>query len=270
MGKGSPMIVQKQLVKKMSEKDVYEVENVIRKGKKYFVTFSNLDDDIELYEDQLVEYRIIKGNTFTKSEIKQIKKSSELSSMYNKAIHFINYKLRTEKEVRDFLIGKEVPESDIHKIIQKLKAIDFINDKRFVTMYTDELIRRKKGHYGIRQALIQKGIAKELIDESLDTYLVDTEKQNALDVATKALKQYTTYPVKKQKLQVMQKLISLGFSQDIINQVMNQLEYATDFTERLEAEYQKLVLKEEPKEKIITKLLAKGYEYSDIKKIMKS
>ena len=130
------------------------------------------------------------------------------------------------------------------------------------------MIRKQKGRFGIYQTLLQKGLDKTLIEESLKQYLPEVEKSNALEIAKKVTKLYTSYPVKKQKLQIMQKLASSGYSQEMINYALNSVVFETDFEDRLIKEYHKLVLKNVEKEKIIAKLLAKGYEYSDIKKIM--
>lgn len=252
----------------MNHDSLYEVKSIVRKGKKYEVSFFNLEEKLQLFEDQIVEYRIIKGNQFAMNEIEKIKKSSEIAHYYNKVIHFINFKPRTEKEVRNYLKEAEVSEYDSNKIIGKLKEVHFIDDFRFATRFTEELIRKQKGRFGIYQTLLQKGLDKTLIEESLKQYLPEVEKSNALEIAKKLTKLYTSYPVKKQKLQIMQKLASSGYSQEMINYALNSVVFETDFEDRLIKEYHKLVLKNVEKEKIIAKLLAKGYEYSDIKKIM--
>lgn len=254
----------------MNNETIYEVQNVTKKGKKYIVTFTNLEDDLTLSEDQIVSYRIIKGNTFTSSEIKKIKKSASIANYYNKAINYINFKPRTEYEVRLYLKKDDLNENDINKIISNLKEISYINDERFATRFTEELIRKQKGSYSIRQTLLQKGIDKNLIEICLQNYLPDIERKNALDVANQTIKNLTSYPERKQKLQVIQKLSMQGFSQDMINYVLSHIEIESNFEERLMKEYQKLLNKNYEKDKIISKLMAKGYEYSSIKEIMKS
>lgn len=254
----------------MSNETIYEVLNVAIKGKKYIVTFTNLDEDVILLEDQIVSYRIIKGNAFTGSEIKQIKKSADIANFYTKAIHYIDFKPRTEYEVSIYLKKAELSEYDIECIIKKLKAIGYINDERFATRFTEELIRKQKGRYGIKQILLQKGIDKEQVEVCLQSYAEEVEERNALAIAQQVVKHLKSYPEKKQKLQMIQKLNTQGYSQDMIQYALNHIVIEADFEERLVKEYQKLLDKNCEKDKIISKLMAKGYAYSSIKEMMKS
>lgn len=264
------MIALNGLGNSMNNDQLYIVENITKKGKKYGVRFSNLEEELYLLEDQIVEYRIIKGNAFTIHEMEQIKTSSEIAKYYQKVLHYIDFKPRTEKEVREYLNDSSLSENDINQIIKKLKTIHFIDDFRFAIRFTEELIRRKKGRFGIYQTLRQKGLESVYIEESLKQYTLEMERNNALEVAQKAAKLYTSYPIKKQKQQIMQKLTSAGYGQEVIYTILNQLVFETDFEERLKKEYQQLLSKQMEKEKIVAKLLAKGYEYSDIQKMMRT
>ncbi len=252
----------------MNENIDYEVISVTKKGKKYIVRLSNYTKELIVNEDQIVEYRIIKGYHFNNEELKKIEKSLNLSNYYNKVVNYINYKPRTEKEVIDYLNNEEISKTDIVKIINKLKKIGFIDDYRYATRYTEELIRKEKGKYGVYQSLTQKGIDKNIIEECALTYPIEIERENAIKVASKIVKCYSTYPLKKQKLQIMQKLSSQGYSMEIINYAINHLEFESNFEERLQNEYEKLLSKNLEKDKIISRLISKGYEYYDIKKII--
>ena len=74
--------------------------------------------------------------------------------------------------------------------------------------------------------------------------------------------------MKKQKIQIQQKLLSAGFHSEIIGYVIHHLSFENHSQERLTKEVAKLKEKNLEKEKIIVKLLAKGYEYADIKKVL--
>jgi SOS response regulatory protein OraA/RecX len=60
----------------------------------------------------------------------------------------------------------------------------------------------------------------------------------------------------------------MGYDYSIINRVLAILEYSELDFSKLEKDYLKLKSKEEDQNKIIQKLLAKGYSYSDIKKFI--
>ena len=70
-------------------------------------------------------------------------------------------------------------------------------------------------------------------------------------------------------MQLIEKLLREGYGQDAINYAMSSITFTDNSQERLIKEYEKLQDKNIEKEKIIARLLAKGYEYSDIKRILK-
>ena len=70
-------------------------------------------------------------------------------------------------------------------------------------------------------------------------------------------------------IEEIEKLLREGYGQDAINYAMSNITFTDNSQERLIKEYEKLQDKNIEKEKIIARLLAKGYECSDIKRILK-
>ena len=256
------------MVKKMPSEKEYKVLKVIKKGKKYLVYFDNYEDEIILNEDKLVEYRIIQNAIFVSKDFNKIKKAANEVKYYEKVVNYINFKPRTKKEVYEYLKNLEASETQINTLIKKLKDISYINDERYTESFIFEYIRKKKGSKYIEQTLEQKGIEKDLIYKYLDNYSKELETENAIDVANKYAKSITKNPIKKQRIQINNKLISEGYPYDIINKVLYTIELVDESKDLLEKEYLKLKNKEEDKNKIIQKLLAKGFEYSSIKEII--
>ena len=78
----------------------------------------------------------------------------------------------------------------------------------------------------------------------------------------------TENPIQKQKESVYTRLYRMGYDYSMITKVLGMLEYSSLDFERLEKDYLKIKSKEENQNKIIQKLLAKGYNYSDIKQVI--
>ena len=206
----------------------YTIKEVVKNGKKYYLRFEEIDEDYLVNEDQIVSYRLIKGNVLDQKTYKTLMTDVNNTVYYNKALHFIDFKPRTKKEINEYLTKFQLDESTINKIIKKLEKIGFIDDERYANRYTEELIRKGKGKKAIYNLLI-----------------------------------------KKQKMQLIEKLLREGYGQDAINYAMSNITFTDNSQERLIKEYEKLQDKNIEKEKIIARLLAKGYEYSDIKRILK-
>jgi regulatory protein len=152
---------------------------------------------------------------------------------YKKALNFLSFRPRSEKEIRNYLSGKERPsfirkiipsEETIEKIISKLKEYKFLNDEEFAKWWIEQrtLIKPKAGRV-IRMELKQKGIDKELVDE-----LLKNEKESDFEKAKKlAEKRMPRYSKIKEKRKVFEKLgrflVSKGFNYDIIKEVIDQI-----------------------------------------------
>ena len=248
----------------------YKVSKIRVKNKKYYISFDQYENEIILTEDQMVEFRIIVGHTISSEEFHKIKNSEKMSLYYNKVLHYIDFKPRSKKEVYNYLLNLDVDEKSINEIIQKLIKIQYLDDERYAQSYILELIRKSKGRLYILQNLLNKGIDQDLIQKYLNEYSFDEEKKNALKIVNKFISSIQKNPIKKQKMQITNKLLQEGYSFDIINYVLGEIEWTDNSNALLVKEYQKLLNKEIDQNKIIMKLLNKGFDYQDIKKIIHS
>lgn len=246
----------------------YKVIKIIKKGKKYLVYFDNYENEVMLNEDKLVEYRIMVNSIYSKQEFNKIIKGEKEVKYYEKVINYINFKQRTKKEVYEYLKDQEATENQINSLIKKLERIAYIDDERYTKSFVSEYIRKKKGKKYIYQTLENKGVDKKIIEENIEIYSYEQEYENGMDIAKKLSKTISKNPLKKQKLQISNKLLVDGYSYDIINRVLTNIELVDESLDTLKKEYDKLLLKETDKNKIIQKLLVKGFDYSSIRQII--
>lgn len=251
----------------MDEKLVW-IKKVQKKGQKYLVFVDDETDGIVFTEDQIVSNRIIKGNSFYQKDWNKIVDSLDEGIIFEKVLRYIDYKMRSEKEVIIYLEDKGVDSDLIDKLIKKLKDIKFIDDDRYAKQYTEECIRNEKGPYAIKYVLQNKGIASDIIDKYLEAYSPNTAYDNALDIAKKTIKSIGGLPLSKQKEAIYTRLQRMGFNYDHISSVLNKITYNELDYDLLEKEYLKLKSKETDKQKIISKLLTKGYNFQDIKRVI--
>ena len=61
----------------------------------------------------------------------------------------LSHKMRTEKELRDKLRSKEIPEGSVESAIEKLKALGYIDDTNYAQLFAQELLQK----YGSRMAI---------------------------------------------------------------------------------------------------------------------
>ena len=250
------------------EEKLIWIKKVVLKGKKYLVYINDEDEGISFTEDQIVNNRIVKGNSFYEKDWKKIIKSLDEGILLDKTLKYIDYKPRTKKEVIDYLEEHNATISNIKNIVKKLTEISFIDDDRYACIFIEEEIRHQKGPIAIKHVLLTKGIDEIIINKYLENYSNELLFENALDMGNKTLKTVIGLPIQKQKESVYTRLYRMGYDYSMITKVLSMLEYSSLDFERLEKDYLKIKSKEENQNKIIQKLLAKGYNYSDIKQVI--
>ena len=143
--------------------------------------------------------------------------------LYNKALRFLSFRPRSEKEIRDYLQKKNSDPQTAQKIIDKLKEYNFINDKEFARLWFESRIKLKpRAIRVIKLELKQKGIEDELIDEIFDNTKTD-DKELALVLAEKRFKRYAKEEPQKAKEKMYRFLISKGFNYDTIKDVVDHV-----------------------------------------------
>lgn len=129
---------------------------------------------------------------------------SEKSSL-SRAFHFLSFRSRSEKEMRDFLSKNELEAEDT---IIRLKELDLINDAKF----TKEFVNRTKGKKLLSIELKRKGIPEEVISDQLSVI-------NEIELAEKFLNKKKNI---KDDEQVKRLLYARGFSWDTIEKVIKK------------------------------------------------
>ena len=121
---------------KNSEKPI-GISKISKKKNTYVISLTN-ETNLSLLEDQMVEYQISINRRFTLDEVEQIKKDSKGNLWYYKSLVHISYKLRTKKEIYDFLSKDiELQEEAKLKIIDKLIKHHYIDDYEYNEVVDD-------------------------------------------------------------------------------------------------------------------------------------
>lgn len=246
----------------------FKVEKIIKKANRYYVYFDNEQDAILLNEDKMVEFRIYNQKIFNYEDFNKIKASQNEVKYFNKVLNYINYKPRTKKEIQTYLDNLHIDEKMSELIITKLEKMQYINDYRYTISFINEYIEKKKGKNLIIHQLEKRGIQKDLINQIIINYSSDVEYQNALEIVNKLKEKNQKFPIKKQHILAKNKLLNDGFNYDIIQRVINNIDFIDCSFDNLEKDYQKLLNKKLDQSIIIQRLIYKGYDYNSIKQII--
>ncbi|TEU00471.1 MAG: hypothetical protein E3J23_02745 [Candidatus Stahlbacteria bacterium] len=168
-----------------------------------------------LYKDTLIKYHLYEGKDITQSEISQIKNHEILTEAKEKARNYLSYRIRSKKEVSDYLYRKQVNKDVVYKVISDFDNAGLLDDHEFALMWVkDRSMRNPKGNFVLRQELKNKGISD--LDIELALRDID-ERENALKAASKAHKKF------QDKNKIMAYLVRRGFSHYLSKEVIEEL-----------------------------------------------
>lgn len=140
---------------------------------------------------------------------------------YNKALRFLSYRPRSEKEIRDKLKSKKVDLSIVEQIVQKLKEQNFINDEEFARWWVEQRTTFKPRSLKlIKIELRQKGLTADLIDKTI--YDLRFKNYDDLELARKLvekrIKRYRNLSTEEIYQKVGRFLAQKGFNWEVIKQ----------------------------------------------------
>ncbi len=108
------------------------------------------------------------GQVLSDADIGRIKKSDESEMAFEKAVKFISYRPRSEKEVRQNLKKKEIEARLIDEVVERLKRAGLLNDEQFAQMWVESRSQSKpKGTRVLKIELRQKGLSREAVDAAV-------------------------------------------------------------------------------------------------------
>lgn len=180
-------------------------------------------------ESVMIKFQIFKGMEIDQALQAQIVAADDVARAYNRALDYLSGQLRSEREVEDKLASLEIESAVIEDTLQRLRELRLVDDQAYANAYVRTVRNTSdKGPIVIRQNLRRKGIGENLIDQALEEFAGDEQVENGLVVANKLAKHYARKPFSTQKQKVIQGLMTKGFTREVIDQVMSQLELERD------------------------------------------
>ena len=139
----------------------------------------------------------------------------------DKMAKYCAYQERCVKDVQDKLKTYDIPQEEKDKILDYLLDNRFVNDERFAKSFVKGKINQNGwGLNKIRFHLIQKGIAKDIIDDALGQTDEEVYRQRLTDILktkSKTVKAETEFE-KKRKLAAY--ALQKGFESSLIWEVL--------------------------------------------------
>ena len=140
------------------------------------------------------------------------------------------------RKMKDRAEPGEAGDAMIDRILGKLKEMRYLSDEQFAANFTRlRQENRSLGRRRVQQDLQQKGIASDLITETLNTAYEDVDEQALVrqHIERRRIKPPTD---DKSTARVLRRLTAAGFSSKAIFAVLRQMKSSDTLLEKVESE----------------------------------
>ncbi|MEI7832747.1 MAG: RecX family transcriptional regulator [bacterium] len=138
------------------------------------------------------------------------------------ALRVLGYRARSIQEMRRKLETRKFPEDITAHVLHELLRLQLLDDREFAQSWISS--RRSYGAVRLRRELYQKGICREVVEDTITTGVsADEEYQAAWDVAVRSLRGAIDSTDRDVQLRIRRLLQRRGFSYDTVNRVCARL-----------------------------------------------
>ncbi|WJY27655.1 recombination regulator RecX [Sporosarcina trichiuri] len=200
-----------------------------KKDKECFNIF--LDDvySFSVHETNLIKFGLTKGMPLDEWVKEDLVYEEEIQRAFNRALHYLGRRMRSEQEVRQKLLEAEFSEAVTREALLKLKKLGFLDDQA----YSEALLQNQKtasgkGPNAIKAEMKKKGIDPEVQEAVLEEYDPAEQLATAKRLADKAARKHSAVAPAQLKQRIQNALQRKGFSFDIIKEAVGSIEFEPD------------------------------------------
>lgn len=163
-----------------------------------------------------LELGLSSGSEINSEKYNYIKDEAEKFSAFEKSICYLSTRMRSAREIRQYLAKKGFSASASEHAIERLLKLKYLNDANYAERFIAyQKNRRPVGRHFIESGLALKGIPREIIKKSLKrSFSAEEELESAIAAAEKKLSTLAGKPNISSRLYSF--LAQRGFGHDVI------------------------------------------------------
>lgn len=219
--------------------------------------------ELTIYEDIILKYDLLLKKDISIEDIDKLIDENSYYDAYNMVLNYIEVKLRNRKEIIEYLKKKDFSSKCIDYSLEQLDKLNLLDDKRYTEAFVnDKILLSNDGPFKIRKQLVDAEIDEEVIDNYLSSINEEVWKSKLEKLVNKKKsimksKSYYMFITKMKN-----DLYNMGYDKYMIEELLFNIEYSSD---ALSKDFEKANRKfKGDKNKIISSLLRKGYNYDEI------
>ena len=235
---------------------------------RYKLTLDNTE--LILYEDVILKNNLLRTSNINLELLEKVMNENIYYEIYNMALTYIEIKMRTSKEIKDYLNKKNFNTKLIDEVLDRLNKEGYLNEEKYIDAFVNDKVNLTNwGPYKIKKSLLDLELDETLINNKLNTISENVWNDKITKIINKklnSLKNKSTYMVKN-KLKI--DLYNLGYDNKSMEENLNNLNLNNN--ENIKKEYSKAYNKYSKKymdqelyQKVKSYLYRKGYKIEEI------
>ena len=124
------------------------------------------------------------GQPISELKTAELLLKDEQARAFEAALAFLSHRPRSERELRDRLLKKDVPEPMLEAVVERLKQLRLLDDQDFARYWVEQRqTHRPRGARLLRQELRRKGVDSDTASEIIEAAEDD---EDSVDAACRA------------------------------------------------------------------------------------
>lgn len=187
-------------------------------------------------EDVLIKFQLKKGMELDDFSLSEINYQDHIRKAYNLAIQYLSRRMRSETEVRTYLLEKDTVEPIIQEVIHKLYEYQFLNDEEYAVAYVrTQKNTTDKGGELVKRELVERGIKEDLIVKAIKEYPFEAQLLKARQLCEKLIQKNRRDSERTLHQKIEQFLLRKGYPMEIIRSAFEDAVVSKDQDEEMEA-----------------------------------
>jgi regulatory protein len=109
------------------------------------------------------------GNELSQQKINALQTEDQVEQAFQRALHYLSFRIRSEQEIRLNLQKHQLPENIIDPVLNRLRERSLVDDRDFAQQWIDNRNRfHPRGKRALSSELYRKGIPNQIIEETLN------------------------------------------------------------------------------------------------------
>lgn len=200
-----------------------KIEKYEKIGKDKYRLYLDNGEVIDTYDEVILKNDLLLKKDLSSPLYQKVLIESQIQEQYLACVKYITIRIRSTKEIIDYLKRKKVAEEDIITIVEKLKKEKILDDDYFCECFIKDKLRfTTMGEYRIIKELKKHQIESKIIDKYSNLMNEDVMREKIEKIVSKQIKSNHKLDNKKLRNKLYNHLLNLGYSSALIVEILNQ------------------------------------------------